>query len=352
MRSTRVLILYNDPVLPVTHPDFESEHEILSTVDEVCKPLTQAGFEVARLGLNVDPGVLIYTLHRERPDVVFNLFEGTANHGNTEAYLAGLLEWLHIPFTGCPFDTLCLARNKAMTKHLLRGAGLPTPEFFIVEQLPVLECPVEWPVIVKPGSQDASVGLDQGSVVTDMAHLRDRVAYLLDHYGPPVLVEEFIRGRELNVGLVEAPELQVLPISEVLFIDNDPDFWPIVTYDAKWKPGSRDYEATPPRYPADVTPRLADRLGELSRKAFRLLNCRDYARVDFRVRPTGKPYILEVNPNPDFNPTAGLSGGLTSAGITHAQFTVDLVHAALARGSMPSSNGTSIRREPLPVAVK
>jgi D-alanine-D-alanine ligase len=97
-------------------------------------------------------------------------------------------------------------------------------------------------------------------------------------------------------------------------------------------PGSRDYEATPPRYPADVTPRLREKLAALAARAFRVLGCRDYARVDFRVRPTGKPYILEVNPNPDFSPSAGLAGGLASAGLTHAQFTVQLVERAMARG--------------------
>ena len=122
------------------------------------------------------------------------------------------------------------------------------------------QCPIDWPVIVKPAMQDASVGLDQGSVVTDQERLNERVAYLLDAYGPPVLVEEFIRGREFNVGLIESPDLRVLPVSEILFVDQEPGYWPIVTYDAKWKPGSRDYEATPAKYPAEVSPRLAERL--------------------------------------------------------------------------------------------
>src|SRR5262249_2767217 len=133
-------------------------------------------------------------------------------------------------------------------------------------------------------------------------------------------------------GVVEAPDLRVLPVSEILFTDKGADFWPIVTYDAKWKPGSRDYEATPPKYPArGVSPRLRGKLETLARQTFRLLGCRDYARVDFRVRG-GKPYILEVNPNPDFSPEAGLAGGLQSAGISHAEFTVDLVQHALTRG--------------------
>jgi D-alanine-D-alanine ligase len=331
MDLTRVLVLYNEPVLPADHPDAESEHEILYTVDFVSKTLIEAGFEVTRLGVNTDPDVLLAGLRSHQPDGVFNLFEGTADHGNTEAFVVGLLEWLGLPFTGSPFQTLGLARSKHLTKHLFQGAGLPTPEFFVIKELPVPECPLEWPVIVKPALEDASVGLDQGSVVTDQAALDQRVRHLLTTYGPPVLVEQFIRGREFNVGIIEAPELRVLPVSEVLFVEKDPAYWPIVTYDAKWKPGSHDYEATPPRYPAEIAPKLAERLGNLACQAYRLLGCRDYARVDFRVRPSGKPYLLEVNPNPDFSPTAGLAGGLVSAGLSHAEFSVALMRTALSR---------------------
>ena len=327
----RVLVLYNQPVLPLDHPDADAEHEVIATVDIVCGHLRGAGFDVARLGVARDPEVLLRGLRRQRPDVVFNLFEGLADDYETEAVVAGLLDWLGIPYTGCAFHTLAIARDKERTKYLLQAAGLPTPGFVVVSELPVPPVDLEWPLIVKPANQDASVGLDQGSVVTSRERLEARVALLLEAYGAPVLVEQYIRGREINVGVVECPDLRVLPPSEILFLVKDPDFWPIVTYEAKWKPGSRDYEATPPRHPADLTPRLTDKLCELAKRAYHLLGCRDYARVDFRVR-NGKPYILEVNPNPSYEPSGGLVGGLESAGLTHAQFTVELVQAALARG--------------------
>jgi D-alanine-D-alanine ligase len=329
--------LYNEPVLPEDHPDAESEHEILFTAEAVERALAEAGYQVERLAVCRDPATLVEGVRSHRPDVVFNLFEGLANFADTEAHAASVLEWLGVPFTGSPYQTLCLARNKPLTKYLLRGAGLPTAAFIVVEDLPAPLCPLSWPVIVKPAAQDASVGLDQGSVVTEQRGLEERVAYLLEAYGPPVLVEQFMRGREFNVGVIEAPDLKALPVSEILFVDKDPDFWPLVTYDAKWKPGTRDYEATPPRYPARVSPRLEAKLSDLAKQAFRLLGCRDYARVDFRCSPGGKPFILEVNPNPDFSPLAGLSGGLQSAGMTHAQFTVDLVQRAIARGRRAGS---------------
>jgi D-alanine-D-alanine ligase len=331
MPAARVLILYNEPILPADHPDAISEYEILDTIKDVQKNLLDAGYQVTQLGVRHDPTVLINGLRKQQPDVVFNLYEGTADHGHSEAYVAGILQWLEVPFTGSPFETLCMARQKHLTKHLLRGAGLSTPDFFVLAGPPVPPCPLEWPVIVKPALQDASVGVDQGSVVTDQDSLEQRVAYLLERYGPPVLVEQFIYGREFSVGLVEAPDLRPLPISEITFVEKE-GFWPIVTFDAKWNPESEDYKATPALYPAPVKPRLTERVNALAKRAFHLLGCRDYARVDFRVRPNGKPYILEVNPNPDFSPEAGLSGGLGSAGLSHPELTVQLVKNALARG--------------------
>jgi D-alanine-D-alanine ligase len=333
MPESRVLILYNEPVLPVGHPDFESECDILNTVDAVNLALADAGFEVNRLGVGKDVRVLLDGLSSWPPDVVFNLFEGIADHGQTEAYVAGLLEWSGVPFTGSPAEPLVLARSKHLAKYLFQGAGLPTPPFCIVEKPRSFRCSLDWPVIVKPASEDGSAGLDQGSVVTNETDLDERIAHLLAAYGPPILVEEFIEGRELNVAWIEGSQHPKLIISEIIFADASPGYWPIVTYDAKWRPRSYEFKATPPRSPADVSPELARQLQALAQNAFRLLGCRDYARADFRVRPPGEIYLLEVNPNPDFSPSAGLAGGLSAIGIPYAQFAVDLVRAALARSA-------------------
>jgi len=332
MTTPRVLILYNDPVLPRDHPDAESEHEVLVTVAVVHSELTQAGHEVTRLAVGRNPSVLLAGLREIRPDVVFNLFEGSADDGSTETVVAGMLEWLGVPFTGCPAHAISLARNKALAKILLRGAGLPTPDFFVLTEPAVPHCPLDWPVIVKPATQDASVGLDQGSVVTDPAALQKRVACLLERYGPPVLVEKFLDGREFNVALVEALDYRFLPISEIRFVGDHADLWPIVTYDAKWKRGSREDLATPPHYPADLDDAMMQTLQSVALRAFHLFGCRDYARADIRLGPSGQPYILEINPNPDYNPDAGLTGGLASLSVTHAQFTADLVRTAWTRG--------------------
>ncbi len=120
-RRPRVLVLYNEPVLPASHPDAQSEHEILFTVSHVTDALSAEGFRVTLFGAGRDVSALWSFLHKNRPDVVFNLFEGVADHGATEAYVAGLLDWFGTPFTGAPPSALSLARGKHLTKYLLRA---------------------------------------------------------------------------------------------------------------------------------------------------------------------------------------------------------------------------------------
>jgi D-alanine-D-alanine ligase len=335
-RRPRVLVLYNEPVLPAGHPDADSEHEILFTVGCVVDALAAEGFRVTPFALGRDVSALWTVLRKRGPDVVFNLFEGAADHGDTEAYVAGLLDWFGVPFTGAPPSALCLARGKHLAKYLLRGAGIPTPEFVVVEELPLPDVFLPWPVIVKPALEDASVGIDQGSVVGDRARLEARIISLLERYGPPVLVERYVPGREFHVSLIEAPELRVLPLSETVFRHPSPTSWPILTYQAKWQPGTNDFDTIRTSCPADVAPNLARRIKELACAAFRLVGCRGYGRVDVRVSPEGEPYVIEVNPNSDLSPLAGLANGLEVAGLTWGGFVVDLVRTALVAAPRPA----------------
>jgi D-alanine-D-alanine ligase len=334
MPQSRVVLLYNEPVLPPSHPDYESDADILETVEIIDRILCDVGHEVKRLGVGNDLQRLIDGLIELQPDTVFNLFEGLADRPSTESVVAGIMEWFHVSFTGSPSETLALARDKERTKLLLRGAGLPTAPFFVVEHLPVPKCQLKWPVIVKPALQDASVGIDQASVVTNQVQLASRVEHVLARYGP-VLVEQFIAGREFQVSLIEgAPDERgrcvplALPTAEIVF--KDPSLWPIYSYDAKWAQSSSEYNSTPLTVPVIIPPDWLERINDVARKAYRLLNCRDYARVDLRVDAQGEPYILEINPNPFINSIA-LIDGLAVVGQSHPQFIADLVTAALSR---------------------
>jgi D-alanine-D-alanine ligase len=152
-------------------------------------------------------------------------------------------------------------------------------------------------------------------------------------FGFPILVEEFIFGREMTAALVEMPHLRMLPITEALFPPETQGYWPILSYDAKWNIDSHEYNATDYCFGAEIPAVLAEQLETLARKAFRILGARDYARVDFRIRRDTEPFLLELNPNPNFSPGKALANNLCAAGISHEEFTVQLVRNALARGS-------------------
>src|SRR5262249_21261472 len=137
----RILVLYNEPVLPKDHPDYVAEAEVVDNVVAVEEVLGQHGYDVARLGVGTDPQTLIDGIRRSPPDVVVNLFEGTATNNASEMYCAGVLEWLGVSYTGCPFDTLVLARSKHLAKRLFLAEGLPTAPFLVVENEIPTTCP-------------------------------------------------------------------------------------------------------------------------------------------------------------------------------------------------------------------
>ena len=158
-----------------------------------------------------------------------------------------------------------------------------------------------------------------------------RVARVRAAYGPRVLVEAYLPGREFNVGVLALPEPEPLPVAEIVY-DRPPGCWPILTYAAKWAPGSAEDLSSPALCPAQVEPALAERLGRLALPALRATGCRDYSRVDFRLDARGAPMILEVNPNPDLDPAVGPARAIRAAGRDYAATVADLARQALERG--------------------
>jgi D-alanine-D-alanine ligase len=327
----RVLIVYNQPVLPVGHPDAAQESDVLETVAEVDKVLGAETFEVARFGYARDPRLLLDRLAEWRPDVVFNLFEGEADRTATEFYHAAVLEWARVPFTGSPAAALALARDKVRTKYLLRGAGLLTAPFVVLDEPRDLVWTHAWPAFVKPACQDASVGIDQQSVVTTPDELAARVRYVFDRYGGPVLVEQYIPGREFHVHVFEEPgqRLHVMPAAEVRF-QAGPGYWPVYTYEGKWNESSVEFRNTLLVGAVPLEGELGDRVAQACTTAYRLVGTRDYARVDVRLTPAGEPYVLEVNPNPYLNSLI-LVDGLKAMGRQFPEFVRGLVRQALDR---------------------
>jgi D-alanine-D-alanine ligase len=356
-----VAILYNEPTLPRGHRDFEQEAGVLESVAAFEVALGRSGHEVWRLGVGDSIGGIVERLSDRRPQVIVNFCEAFTGKTAGEAHLAALFELLGIAYTGSPPECLALARDKARTKWLLAGAGLPTAPFVILK--PGDPLPAEplstllksGPLFVKPAAEDASLGISQESVVADWPALERRTEYV-SQYGA-ALIEPFIYGREFNVGVIALRHVgeslrskirrgedsrtasrrdaaTCLPLAEIEFQTGDDVQWPIVTYDGKWSAGSDADRATPVRCPANVDESLAERIRDAALAAFQITGCRDYARVDLRVDREGNIFILEVNANPDAGPNAGLARALTAAGIEYRDFALRLAATAAERGNV------------------
>jgi len=329
--SPRVAVLYNAPSLPLGHPHRSSESDVVEVAGSVFNYLIRAGFEAWLQPASPPVLGLVSELSSTGPDLVFNLIEGFAGSSSGEPYVTGLLELLGLPYTGCPPEAQALCRLKGLTKTLLRGAGLPTAPSALATAGPPFAPPFDGPYFVKPDAEDGSLGIDQDSVLMDASGLDARVARIRREHGPGVLIEAYLPGREFNVGLLALPEPMALPAAEVNHAAG-PGRWPILTYDAKWDVGSASDQASPVVCPAPIASELADRLRDLAVLAFRATRCRDYARVDFRLDGSGRPMILEVNPNPDIGPDAGWARALSASGRDYGPTLVALANQALARG--------------------
>jgi D-alanine-D-alanine ligase len=330
-----VAILYNEPVLPPEHGDFQQEAGVLESVAAFEAAHERAGYDSWRLGVGDSVSAIVERLSERRPQVIVNFCEAFGGNTAGEPHLAALFELLGIPYTGSPPECLALVRDKARTKWLLAGAGLPTAPFVLVmpgdplPKQPFSTWLANGRLFVKPAAEDASLGISQASVVADWPAFERQVEHV-SQYGN-VLVEPYIDGREFNIGVIALPELECLPLAEIEFRAGSDLRWPIVTYEGKWAAGSPADRSTPVRCPADVDGALADRIRETALAAFRVTGCRDYARVDLRVDRAGNLFILEVNANPDAGPQAGLARALEAGGIEYRNFVLRLVATAAAR---------------------
>jgi D-alanine-D-alanine ligase len=345
LSSARVLVAYNQPVLPPEHPDYASEAEIEETSESISEYLEEEGFEICRLAYARSPLSLMEKIEKWQPDIVFNLFEGEADRSETEIANAYLLEWLKVTFTGSSSTTLALARDKIQTKYILQRANVPTAQFVVIEEGNIPKWPFAWPAIIKPSNQDASVGIEQASVVTSQKEFDARARVVLSRFGGPVIAEEFIFGRELHINLFEDPSikgslterLQVVPPSEVQFHPpEDQPLWPIYSYEAKWNEHSIEFQSAPIDTALILPPEQLKRVQDVCRQAYALTGLRDYGRVDVRLTEEGVPYVIEVNPNPYLDSII-LVEGLKLMEIEYGHFVGGIVHNALQRLPKKSS---------------
>ena len=292
----RVAILYDGGARDWSDEDITS---VLEVVGRIAAILRAAGHEVVRVPAR---NGLRWIAPCRRADLVVNLCEGLGGVSRYESLVASTLELLGVPFTGARARAMTICHNKPLVNAYLQAAGLPTPRW-VLPRGHLVPDDFPLPAIVKPAAEDASVGIDQGSVATTRRALAQRIATLSEEFDE-VIVQAYVDGRELAVGFVGA---DALPISEIDFSDMPQGAWPILSFEGKWTAGSADDVGSRPICPATLGAALEDRVIRTARAAWEAVGGSGYGRVDLRVDRHGQPWVIEVNPNPDISDDAGLA---------------------------------------------
>ena len=298
---------------------------ILETVEAIESALVEAGNVVVRVPVNVD-GRWIERLRRGKFDLAFNLCEGIDGVAEAEPAVIAVLELFGIPFTGSSSWTTSVCLRKHVVNRLLDDAGLPVPRWAVARRgAPVPT--VGFPAICKPAAEDASIGVEQGSVVRTTKALGERVDAMHARWDD-VLVQRYVDGREVNVGIIGD---MVLPVAEIDFGAMPRGMWRIITYRSKWEAGSDEDLGAAPRCPAELGPELTAEVKRIARAAWRAVGGEGYGRADFRIDRDGRPWLLEVNANPDFAPDAGLARMGRVAGMDYPTMVHTICELALER---------------------
>ncbi len=320
----KVSVLFDGASALGTSPDLL----ILETVEAIEAVLRDEGHRTSRIPVYLD-GKWVERVRRARPDLVFNLCEGIDGLATLEPAVIGVLELFGIPYTGSSSWTTSLCLRKAHTNALLQRAGLPVPPWGVAARGGPLPS-VGFPAICKPAAEDASIGVEQSSVVRTVRELAARVEAMHERWDE-VLVQRFVDGREVNAGILGD---EVLPLAEIDFGELPNDCWRIVSYRSKWITGSDEDIGTQPRCPARLPPGVARQVKRLAQSAWRAVGGSGYGRVDLRIDAAAKPWILEVNANPDIAPDAGLARMARASGKDYAELVLRVCELASERGSI------------------
>jgi D-alanine-D-alanine ligase len=304
VKPQKILILLHPEQIPPEKSIKElSAQELLDFKTEisVIGALRKNRHEVKVIGVQDELKPIRDEIDTWKPDIVFNLLEEF--HGNTayDQNVASYLELLQIPYTGCNPRGLMLSRGKDLAKKLVHYHRVPTPAFAVFPKGRKVVRPrrLTYPVIVKTLSEDASLGIAQASRVEDDAGLKERVEFIHERIGTAAIVEQFIVGRELYVGVLGNRRLRALPVWELDFGDMADDGAAIATEKVKHDAAYQKKHAIRSRPAKDLAPEIQTKLKRLAKRIYRALELDGYARIDFRLSADGVPYFLEANANPD-----------------------------------------------------
>jgi D-alanine-D-alanine ligase len=319
VKKTRILALVHDHLVPpadtagidVREAEWKMEYDVIET-------LRERGHEVFVVGIHDDLVPIRQTIATFKPRIVFNLLEAFAGVTTFDQNVVSYLELLRAPYTGCNPRGLILARDKALSKKLLAYHRIPVPEFTVVRrgQKPQVARKLAFPLIVKSLFFEASVGISQASVVENEDQLARRVQFVHDHIGTAAIVEQFIDGRELYVGVLGNDRAQVFPVWEMSFAKMPENRWRIATERVKWSTKYQQKHGIMTDA-AELQADFARHVQHLAKRVYRALDLNGYARIDLRLGDDGRAYVLEANPNPNLAYGEDFAESAEKAGVSY-----------------------------------
>ena len=309
------------------------EDPVLGQIEAALRGL---GHDVTRVSVAGDIVPIIDAVRRADPGLVFNLAESFDGKSALESNVAALLNLLGLRYTGSSPAGLLMAGDKSLTKKVLRFHEILTPQFATVFRGALDHVgDLRFPLIVKPPQEDASLGITSKSVVRDVRELLGTMDALQREFQSPVLVEEFVEGREFYVGVLGNANARALPIVELDFSKYPPDRPKIASYEAKWGEDGEgtgaEFEGTASVFPADLPEDWVTRMQQVAVDAFHALRLRDYARIDLRVTDAGEVYVIEVNPNCYIERNGEFARAAEKDGLPYQELVAQIVELAGAR---------------------
>ena len=326
MKSRRILLLTHESLVPPDSLEGYTDQEIdeWETEFDVISVLREAGHEVRVLGMYDNLGDLRQVITEWQPDIAFNLLQEFQGIITYDQHIVAYLELMRQPYTGCNPRGMMLSRDKVLSKQILTYHRIPTPQFHVFRRGRAFRQPrkLAFPLFVKSATEDASLGISQASIVSDVPRLKERIDFIHEHTKTDALVEEYIEGRELYVAVDGNNRLSTYPVWELNFGTLPEAMAGIATRKVKW---DRKYQAkhgiqTGPA--ADLSPAAQEKLARYSKRIYRSLYMSGYARMDFRMHADGEIFLLEANCNPnlcdgeDFAAAAG-AGGIGYEALIH-----------------------------------
>jgi len=336
MGRLKIIVLYDRVLVDEAEPSADKSPVTRSldkkeVEEEVAEALIRLGHEAQMHELDGTPKSLL-ALTRMECDLVFNLTESFADDDTADFKIAAFLELIGKKYTGSGTHGLLLAQDKAIAKKIFAFHGIHTPVFARSYRGRLdFSHDLQFPVIVKPAREDGSIGIEFSAVVSSIRELMERMDWLHANFDSPVLIEEYIDGREMYVGVLGNDKREALPVIE-LDLSKLPDGTPrIAAAEVKWGKGTRAYRDTKSIVPTDLPEETVLSLQQTALAAFQALELRDYGRVDMRLQPDGRVHVIEVNPNPWLSSRAELAMAARKSGRTYPQLVEEIVELAMAR---------------------